>query len=272
MRYGTTICALLSLAWNAGVANLWAQTPARHQVHVVGRIFDDTRRSVEGVEVVVNGGEVRGRTDSTGIFNLDVFPNDSTVGFRRIGYRPLLLSIRPLPPSGDTILVRLVASPVSLAEVMVSGAPTKPLRYAGTTKYDEVFLRRRIGLGILITREDIEARVVFATHELLQGAPGVRVWNGPPKRIRFVRCQDPGGISIFVDGVRLIPNAGSGDRTPPEFAGSSSREDEPEIEVLSRINPSDVEMIEVYRGVSEIPGVFHWNGCAVVAIWTRWNR
>jgi len=137
---------------------------------------------------------------------------------------------------------------------------------------------RRIGLGILITREDIAARVVFATHELLQGTPGVRVWNGPPKRIRFVRCQDPGGISIFIDGVRQISNASSGDRDPPGFAGiprrasTSSREDEPEIEILSRINPSDVEMIEVYRGASEIPGVFHWNGCAVVAIWTRWNR
>jgi hypothetical protein len=55
---------------------------------------------------------------------------------------------------GEPILVRLVASPVYLPEAIVSAAPTKPLRYAGTTKYDEVFLRRRIGLGTLITREE----------------------------------------------------------------------------------------------------------------------
>jgi hypothetical protein len=48
-------------------------------------------------------------------------------------------------------------------------------------------------------------------------------------------------------------------------------DEEPAVEMLSRINPSDIEMIEVYRGASEIPGVFHWNGCAVIAVWTRWN-
>jgi predicted CoA-binding protein len=48
--------------------------------------------------------------------------------------------------------------------------------------------------------------------------------------------------------------------------------EEPVIETLSRINPSDIEMIEVFRGPSEIPGIYHWNGCAVIAIWTRWNE
>jgi hypothetical protein len=44
---------------------------------------------------------------------------------------------------------------------------------------------------------------------------------------------------------------------------------EPEVETLERINPAAIEMIEVFRGASEIPPEFHWNGCAVIAIWTR---
>ena len=276
MRHVLTIAVALGLVGSGLTTRMWAQDQPRSSVPLVGRAIDQTRRPVEGVEVIVNRREVRARTDSDGIFNLDVSPGDSTVGFRRIGYRPMLLTIYPLPPLGDTILVKLVNSPVSLPEVIVSAPPSKPLRYAGTTKYDDVFLRRRIGLGILITREDIYNRFGAASYELLQGTPGVRVWNGPPKRIRFVRCQEPGGLAVFIDGVRQVPassdNPSAGVFGIPRRSGSTSREDEPEIEILSRIDPSDIEMIEVYRGPSEIPGVFHWNGCAVVAIWTRWNR
>jgi hypothetical protein len=68
---------------------------------------------------------------------------------------------------------------------------------------------------------------------------------------------------VFIDGVRQLP--------PKLELASGLTEDEPVIDMLSRISPSDIEMIEVYRGAGEIPGVFHWDGCAVIAIWTRWN-
>jgi len=213
------------------------------------------------VEVLVNGAEVRSTTSASGVFQLQVLPSDSTVAFRRIGYRPLVVRIDPLPPGDDTLLVQLESVPIQLSEITVVGTATKPLRYAGTTKYDEVFLRRKIGLGTLVTREDIDSRFGFHTYELLQTIPGVRIWNGPPKRIRFARCQEPGGITVFVDGVRQLSDS-----------SALGLGEEPVIETLSRINPSDIEMIEVFRGPSEIPGVYHWNGCAVIAIWTKWNN
>jgi hypothetical protein len=157
------------------------------------------------VEVLVNRREVRTATDQHGVFSIRVSPTDSTVGFRRIGYRPMLLALHPLPPSRDTIVVELRASQVQLPELIVSAPPTKPVRYAGTTKYDEVFRRRRVGLGTLITREAIELRFGSSTAELLQGIAGVNVWNGPPKRIRFARCPEPGGIAVFIDGWRQHP-------------------------------------------------------------------
>jgi len=213
------------------------------------------------VEVLVNGAEVQSTTSASGVFQLRILPSDSTVAFRRIGYRPLVVRIDPLPPGDDTLLVQLESVPIQLSEITVVGTATKPLRYAGTTKYDEVFLRRKIGLGTLVTREDIDSRFGFHTYELLQTIPGVRIWNGPPKRIRFARCQEPGGITVFVDGVRQLSDS-----------SALGLGEEPVIETLSRINPSDIEMIEVFRGPSEIPGIYHWNGCAVIAIWTRWNE
>jgi len=289
MRYGLTIWAAAGLVGSGITALLWAQTQPRQQVRLIGRVSDEAHRPVERVEVIVDRREVRAMTDGAGIFQLDVSPSDSTVGFRRIGYRPMLLTIHPLPPARDTILVELLSSAVQLPEVIISGSPSKPLRYAGTTKYDEVFLRRKVGLGTLITRGAIDAQFGVATHELLKGIPGIRIWNGPPKRIRFARCQEPGGVSVFIDGVRQMigassagvavsANRGSG-RIPQAGAARASpglapglTQDEPEIEMLSQINPADIEMIEVYRGASEIPGVFHWDGCAVIAVWTRWNR
>jgi len=269
MRYRLTILAVLALVDGAAGRTILAQGEPRQRVRLVGRVFDQTRRLVKGVEVTVNRREVRAVTDDAGIFQLDVLPGDSVIAFRRIGYRPMLLAMDPLPAVQDTVPVELQAIPVQLSEVIVLTHPSKPLRYAGTTKYDEVFLRQQVGLGTFISRQAIEQRFGLRAYELLRGIPGVRIWNGPPKRIRFTRCQEPGGVSVFVDGVRevaasLSPSAASG--PAPAFS------EEPELEILSRINPADIEMIEVFRGASEIPAVFHWNGCAVIAIWTRWNK
>ncbi len=43
------------------------------------------------------------------------------------------------------------------------------------------------------------------------------------------------------------------------------------VEMLTRIAPNAIEMVEVYRGPGQIPGQFHWNGCAAIVIWTRYN-
>jgi len=121
----------------------------------------------------------------------------------------------------------------------------------------------------------IDARLGATTDQLLDGIAGVHVWNGPPKRIRLARCQEPGGIAIFIDGVRQISSESlsGGDNSgllykPPTARGMPG-DMEPEIEILQRVNPGDIEMIEVFPGPSEIPAEFHWNGCAVIAIWTR---
>jgi hypothetical protein len=39
--------------------------------------------------------------------------------------------------------------------------------------------------------------------------------------------------------------------------------------MLSRVSAPQVEMVEVYRGVSELPEEFRENACAAIGIWTR---
>src|SRR5882762_3585655 len=100
------------------------------QNEITGRVVDETRHPLERVEVIVNRQEIRGVTGATGIFTLQVSPKDSTIAFRRIGYRPIVYVIRPLPAPGDTLLVALEPSAVVLPEVIVSATATKPLRNA----------------------------------------------------------------------------------------------------------------------------------------------
>ena len=261
----TTLCVVTVLSIAGG---LQAQAPVR----LVGRVYDDARRTLEGVELIVNRRELRATSGTDGVFTIEVGPGDSTLAFRRIGYKPLLVSLKPLPPERDTILVELISSPMRLTELTVIAAPSKPLRYAGTTKYDDVFHRRKIGLGTLITREQIDQRFGSSIAELLQGIPGYRYLGGPPRQFSFARCKEPGGVAIFFDGMRQQVRTKKGARLTDNPVPGQAGDESPEIDVLSTINPSDVEMVEVYRGAGQIPGVFHWDGCAVIAVWTKWNK
>jgi len=130
MRYRLTILAVLALVDGAAGRTILAQGEPRQRVRLVGRVFDQTRRLVKGVEVTVNRREVRAVTDDAGIFQLDVLPGDSVIAFRRIGYRPMLLAMDPLPAVQDTVPVELQAIPVQLSEVIVLTHPSKPLRSA----------------------------------------------------------------------------------------------------------------------------------------------
>ena len=40
-------------------------------------------------------------------------------------------------------------------------------------------------------------------------------------------------------------------------------------EMLSRVNPGDVELIEIFRGPGELPPEFNDGNCGAIAIWTR---
>ena len=102
--------SLAPLAPIAGLSGL-------QQGHLVGRVVDQSRRPLDAVEVVINRREVRAVTGTSGVFTLEVTPVDRTIAFRRIGYRPSVFSINPLPNSADTLLVQLEPSALQLAEI-----------------------------------------------------------------------------------------------------------------------------------------------------------
>jgi hypothetical protein len=120
------------------------------------------------------------------------------------------------------------------------------------------FYRRRArGIGSFLDRRQIEARRAREVTDLLRDVPGLRITPGPgstgnPAMSRSAPLLAHRGcrIGYYVDGIR-IP------------AADAFRLDE--------LSPMDVEAIEVYRGVSEVPARFLRTGdeCGVVVVWTR---
>jgi hypothetical protein len=250
---------------------LQAQTDTT-RVMISGIVVDPARQPLEGVEVRLVGDSVRRFTSRAGTFRLYApRGNELLLQFRRPGYNAQLLKLNG--EWSGTVL--LVPGAFELPDIQVNARNAKPAEYAGTTKYDDYFRRRRQGLGEFITREDIDRRNPLHTFEILDGRPGIRVQFQPDRGtfVGFVRCNEyPPSINVYVNGNKLIPTggtrAGSGAssfgrvRRDPEIAGIVG-------EMLSRVNPREIEFIEIFRGAGELPPEFNDGNCGAIVIWTR---
>ena len=265
MRLLPVACCLLPVVSAAGQG-----------LELRGTVRDPDARPIPGV--VVRAPEARTLTDSLGRFVLLGLSGDSVrLELLGIGYRPLTLTVSlPAPVGGLDLIMQLDRT--VLPEIRATARPAKPAKYLGTTKYDGFFQRQKLGLGTFITREQIERMNAFHTVEILRGIPGIHVniGNGDPTDvdIRIPRCAGGSSrITVWIDGQMLRAGGGQVGFDPVSGSGlGHPGRDYQLAEMLSRITPTGIEMMEVYRGASQIPGVFHWDGCAAIAIWTRYNR
>ncbi|HEV8150319.1 MAG TPA: carboxypeptidase regulatory-like domain-containing protein [Gemmatimonadales bacterium] len=218
-----------------------------------------TGHPVPGAEITVLGDSVAALTDSLGQFVLRGFPlGEHVIRVRRIGFRAQYLGINLRAGAQKEVTIALTPGVYELPELAVTARLAKPIEYAWTTKYDEFFRRKLVGLGRYISREELDKKGASHTSEILLGVPGVRVFFGAPgispDVIRFSRCMLPGDrISVWVDGWELQTNPHD-----PESVG----------QLLERIHPLSIEMIEVYSGPARMQAEFG-NSCGTIAIWTR---
>jgi len=210
------------------------------------------------------------------------FPRGSggLVRVRRIGYRPVLIRF-----DGDWIgVIVLQAGSVVLPDLEVTARWAKPARYAATSRYDGFFDRRRRGFGLFVDRGEIERRGSLRVAELLVGKAGVRVDLRPPGEgtiVSFARCNEfPPKINVYIDGRKQYSSENSTTGSASPLAIMSRPVSDGELaqrerirgavgELLERIDPGGVEMIEIFRGASELPGEFNDGNCGAIVIWTR---
>lgn len=238
----------LALAWTAALS---AQPPT---ATLRGQVTDSLGFPVVGAEIRVLGTEAVAVADSQGLFHLTSLPVGTRLVYvRAVGWKPLTFSIELAADQEWTGRIGLEPAPDVLPEITVEGRADKPARYAGTTRFDDFFRRRRLALGgIFRTREEIERLHAISTGELLKGIAGVHVAFGPTgASVTFTRCPNPTHVALWIDGNRVrIENINV---------------------ALGTIDPNDVEAIEVYRSAVQIPAEFLENACAAVVVWTRYH-
>ena len=229
----------------AGAQQLQDQTAI-----MVAFVTDTAGKPLSGAEIQVVGTSLRGNTDDAGRVALLAVPMGKAVlRVRRLGYAELTIPVSVTPgvmPEG-----RYTLKPVAtdLAKVVVTGRQLVPDRYAGTTRFDGFYRRKSEGLGTFFDRDFIDARRAQKSEDLLRMVNGIRItYRGYTPMVKFARCEQ---YNVFIDGVR-------------SHDGLSD---------FNSLSPLDIEAMEVYRGMSEVPPEFspRPNDCAAIVVWTRWH-
>lgn len=255
-----------ALAMMLVTTQIGAQAPAREQASVpaVTIVFGHVRNvsgvAIPGAEVWIEGTNRRVFSNDSGVFRLDSVPNGRVkVQVRRVGFRP------------DSKRVSLAQGDAKQVKFMLEGmleeldAVVVTAREGASGRLREFWARRMVGIGVFVTREEINRRHPPQTADLFQGVMGIHVitrsGNGESTRIvtgRQAVSAIPRGNSAasnqcpmqyYVDGIFMSP-------------GSFSVDD---------ISPIQIEAVEIFRGPSEVPARFRQRetGCGLVVIWTR---
>lgn len=238
-------------AWAVPLVAVFALLAARTadaQERVVLRamVVDSLARPVAQANVRTSPPAHLAVTDSAGRFSFTLEPRArvsliiSLLGFQAETVH-VAFAGRAVVDSVIAIRRRVVVLPTVLVETDV------PERYRGISRYEDFYERRRMAIGgKFFDRDQLDQ--LGSTAWALNSVPGVRAteFNGRVSA-QFSRCPS-GKVAVIIDGIYL-PTLGIGD-----------------------IRSNEVETLEVYTGVAQIPAVARGDACAAVIVTTRMAR
>ncbi|RRB07808.1 SusC/RagA family TonB-linked outer membrane protein [Larkinella rosea] len=231
------------------LAGLTAISPAQLigvapvDVKVSGRVTSETGEGLPGVSVVVKGSPRGTSTDAEGRYQLSVPNENVTLVFSFVGYA----SQEQVIGNRSVIDIQLVPDTKALNEVVVVG-------------YGQVKKSDLTGAVATVPVEEIKKVAVTSLDQALQGrAAGVQITqnSGAPGGTTSIRIR--GGNSIQGDNEPLYVIDG----IPFKNDGASSGSN---FNVLSTLNPSDIESISVLKDASStaIYGSRGANGVVII--------
>lgn len=194
-----------------------------------------------------------------------------------LGFEPVRLGIMVHPDTGWGGEITLEPATL-LPELVAEGRLDRPVEYLGIAKYDDFFRRQKIGFGTFRTRAEIERMGATDVLSVLRGVPGVRATmrmdpsGAPVVDLRMARCDhNPPKIAVYIDGNRvLLPMGEPPLRHQGPLPSQRCEVCEQIAETLAGIPIRDVELVEFYRGVAQIPSdIERGDNCAALIIWTR---
>ncbi|SFC28169.1 SusC/RagA family TonB-linked outer membrane protein [Spirosoma endophyticum] len=212
-------------------------------VRISGRVTGETGEGLPGVSVVVKGSPRGTTSDAQGRYQLNIPNGSATLVFSFVGYVTQEQAVN----NKSVVDVQLVPDNKSLNEVVVVG-------------YGQVKKSDLTGAVATVPVEEIRKVAVTSLDQALQGrAAGVQITqnSGAPGGTTSIRIR--GGNSIQGDNEPLYVIDG----IPFKNDGASSGGN---FNVLSTLNPSDIESISVLKDASStaIYGSRGSNGVVII--------
>lgn len=162
----------------------------------------------------------------------------------------------------DALLLQLSEQVEVSLQLDVAAVPLEPVTVKVRSFYDlgmltEFYERmarnERLGVGRFITRDQIDERQALDVGDLLREFAPVNVHRQRTSSA-FVTLR--GGIA--------------GECHPRVYLNGTmaNRNDRAYVDEL--VSPGDLEGVEIYRGLAQLPGIYHdVSGCGVILLWTR---
>jgi hypothetical protein len=211
---------------------------------LLGTVTDTAGVRLSRAEVwVLAMSALRTVTNDSGEFELDGVPSGTiTLAVRRLGYESATFSATLKAGKTHRAKFPLTPSAQTLGPVNVRDTASNWL-----SLFEE---RRSMHRGTFITRRDFESENFRIASDILRRVPGVQI----------VQTRS---------GPVVVMNRSSGTRrcTPQLYVHQT-----PYSGNFDDFSPDDIEAIEVYSGVSEIPPDLIAMGraiCGAIVIWTR---
>lgn len=270
-------CAVLILSLACAIAAT-AQGQSGKRGEVRGTVAD-ARGPVAAAEVRLSNGEsdhaLIAITNQDGAFEFQsVAIGTWTMSVRRIGYRVHIQIVHVDDQVSHVGRVLLTALPQPLDTVSVVKDGATPARYGPSSRMDEFYRRRARARGRFFTREDIEASGRAKLTDLLRVVPGARVrtYPGNLAEVHFARCSGPVRLSRS-GNMSAVASGNSGGASPSvALYVNGVRVDTASLrQTLGELDLGELEAIEVYRGVSELPPEAVGDACAAIFVWTRFG-
>ena len=224
---------------------------------VAGRITEAIGgRPVGGAIVELNGNMVA-VTSADGIFNVEQVPlawGLNQFHVRHLSYAPVTEDLWLVNPDDlFAFAVVLIPVPVAVVPEIVVEVDRTLMVYGRMRPFYE---RRARGLGLFITRQEIERRNPTRITDVFNGMPGVQLRPIGLTRVQVTFTRAGRGFNDVCPSPDLFFNGAL-------IQGGLFLND--------IINPEEIEGIELYRGTAETPPQFQKPGstCGSIVIWTR---
>jgi hypothetical protein len=215
---------------------------------LIGKVTDSLGIGLAGAELTLfHSDKIHTITGDSGDFRIAGLPPGTNVfNVRRLGFEPASFTALLKPGKTHRATLKLSATAHELPTVAVADTATK------SHWLDQFERRRGKNPGVFITRADIEKKNARMGTDIVRNIPGIRL---VPLR---------GGSSY-----KVTMNRGAGARPcyPQMFYHNT-----PYSGDLDDFIADDIEALEVYVGVSELPPELDKGGrgiCGAIVVWTR---